>query len=405
MSEVLYCWIEGELIGRFTQNEPGQISFAYDIPGPRVVSLSLPRTGASTQAAAMNFLNALLPENPAARDALKRYSGARSASTWDLLEAAGQDVAGGLVLLPREEMPTPEGTIPELAREDNIAQRVMEVRKVPSAAFISDVAPIRYSLAGAQGKFSLSSINGSWHWPSAAYPSTHIFKPSAEIHPGLDELEAETLRLARLAGIDAPHAEVSDFLGQHTFAIERFDRRIDGDGLARRLHAEDLTQALAEPVSRKYYVSVPQIVRRLREHTGDDELGYAFLRQLAFNVTIGNADAHGKNYTLMLGADGEATMSPLYDAIPLGLVPGGYSMDLAMKIGHARHFNAVTPDIWRSAARKSGLDPDRAAGIVREVAAGVAEHLDETIAATESGRRSPDGVDDIRRSAERNAAG
>lgn len=403
MNEVLYCWIEGEPVGRFERDPNGLVSFVYDGPGDRIVSLSLPRQGRHQRSAAGRFLDALTPETPAARDALREYSGAKSTSTWHLLEAAGGDVAGGLVLLPEAELPGRENTVPRLSRDDNIARRVMEVRKVPSASYISDVAPIRYSLAGAQGKFAMGCIDGDWFWPDAAHPSTHIFKPSAEIHPGLDELEAETLRLARLAGIETPAASVMEFVRQPTFAIERFDRIVGDDGFARRLHAEDLTQALAEPVSNKYGIGAPAVVRVLRERTGGDELGYEFFRQFIFNATIGNADAHAKNYTIMHGADGSVRMSPLYDAIPLGLVPGGYSMDLAMQVGHAKNFKAVTPAIWRSAARKSGLDPERIAVLVRDVAGGVLEHLDETVGGTDSARRHPERFDDIRRSAERNA--
>lgn len=407
MTETLYCWLEHEPIGRFARDATGTISFSYDGPGERIISLSLPREGAVRKSAAANFLDALTPERPAAREALKTYSGAKSSSTWHLLEAAGSDVAGGLVLLPIDSLPTHATCTPILIQSDQIARRVIEVRKVPSSAFISDVAPVRYSLAGAQGKFAMGHIDGEWFWPDAAHPSTHIFKPSAEIHPGLDELEVETLRLAGLAGLDVPHAEVMEFVGQPTFAIERFDRLLEADGFTSRLHAEDLTQVLGEPTKRKYDVGVAAITRALREHTGDNELGYAFFRQLIFNVTIGNADAHAKNYTVLHGIDAHGSpkvrMSPLYDALPLGLVPGGYSMELSMKIGHARHFNAVTPYIWRAAARRSGLDEHRVTELVREIASGVLEHLDATIGTTRLAQRSPDHYDAIRRSAERNA--
>ena len=408
MTEVLHCWIEGEPIGRFERDTNGTVTFAYETTGERIVSLSLPRNGATKRSAANRFLAALIPERPAARESLKEYSGAKSTSTWHLLEAAGSDVAGGLVLLPDEALPTRESHTPILTWDDAIASRIIEVRKVPSAAYISDIAPVRYSLAGAQGKFALGLIDGNWFWPDAAHPSTHIFKPSAEQHPGLDELEAETLRLAGLAGLEVPHAEVMEFVRQPTFAIERFDRVTGPDGFTSRLHAEDMTQALGESVERKYGVGATAVIRALRQHSGDDELGYAFFRQLVFNVTVGNADAHAKNYTILHGIDahGAATMrmSPLYDAIPLGLLPGGYSMELSMKIGHARHFNAVTPDIWRAAARRAGLDEDRVSALVRETAVGVLEHLDGTIAGTERARNAPEKFDDIRRSAERNSA-
>lgn len=408
MTEILHCWLEGEPIGRFELGRYDTITFVYDSPGERIISLSLPREGAVRKLAAANFLDALLPERPAARDALMTYSGAKSSSTWDLLTEVGSDVAGGLVLLPEDTLPTRNTTTPILTRLNQIARRVLEVRKVPSAAFISEVAPIRYSLAGAQGKFSMAHIDGDWFWPDAAYPSTHIFKPSAEMHPGLDELEVETLRLANLVGVEAPHAEVMEFMGQETFAIERFDRVTGTDGFTSRLHAEDTTQVLGEAAARKYNVPAQAITRALREHTGDDELGYAFFRQLIFNVMIGNADAHAKNYTVLHGVDPSGVptvqMSPLYDALPLGLIPGGYSMELAMKIGNARHFNAVTPDLWRATARKSDLDKHRVTELVRDIAGRLLEHVEATIGTTRLAQLSPEKFDDIRRSAERHTS-
>src|SRR6185312_8588028 len=41
------------------------------------------------------------------------------------------------------------------------------------------------------------------------------------------------------------------------------------------------------------------------------------LQAVTFNVVIGNADAHSKNYSAMIGRDGSVSLAPIYDAAPV----------------------------------------------------------------------------------------
>jgi len=79
-----------------------------------------------------------------------------------------------------------------------------------------------------------------------------------------------------------------------------------------RLPAEDINQVIGQPTAKKYRVSAPAVVRLLREHGVD---AMTFVRQLAFNVYIGNADAHAKNYALLLSAS-RVTLAPIFDTVP-----------------------------------------------------------------------------------------
>lgn len=45
-----------------------------------------------------------------------------------------------------------------------------------------------------------------------------------------------------------------------------------------------------------------------------DGLCYSWIAQLALNVSVGNADAHAKNYSLMFSPDG-IRLSPMYDVL------------------------------------------------------------------------------------------
>ena len=78
-----------------------------------------------------------------------------------------------------------------------------------------------------------------------------------------------------------------------------------------------------------------------------------FINGLIFNVLIGNADAHGKNYSLLYSGS-ERRLSPYYDLVSTVAWPG-LSRNLAMKIGGSESVNAFTIGDWKKMAKKSGL--------------------------------------------------
>lgn len=398
--DVLHAWVCGEYVGRFERDS--------DVENPRfvnspaadaVLSQSLRPDRQFGRYAPRNFLDALIPERASARESIQRSTRARSTSTWDLLEAIGGDLPGGVVLHSDENGPAREVPFSRLASEALISSRISDI-KAGGSGFEDDhgSAP-RFSLAGAQGKFAFAQIGDQLFWSDAASPSTHIVKPESAEHAGLELIEDATLRLARRIGVDAPETQQRTFAGETAFQIVRFDRLIDADGIPHRIHAEDMTQVLGRSLDDKYQVHSDEIVAALRDATGDDELGYEFYRQYAFNAIIGNADAHGKNYSILYTADG-MRLSPLYDAIPIGLFPD-YRQTLAMPVGFMDHFLTVGPKDWVESAKDADLDPDRILSIVQEVSEGIQEHLDDTLGKVEHHRVSRHALDEIRVAAER----
>ncbi|WP_142995956.1 HipA domain-containing protein, partial [Mycobacterium kansasii] len=60
----------------------------------------------------------------------------------------------------------------------------------------------------------------------------------------------------------------------------------------------------------------PRLAERAR--TPDpDGFRLALLQAVTFNVVIGNADAHSKNYSVMIDRDGSVSLAPIYDAAPV----------------------------------------------------------------------------------------
>ncbi|MFE6920580.1 HipA domain-containing protein [Nocardia sp. NPDC057663] len=372
MTQILHAWLEGQYAGAFSRGSSGLIRFDYNDQAPSTpISLSLPRDGGATRRAAANFLDNLLPDHASARQHMASVYRAGSIDTFDLLAQAGGDVAGGLVLTAREEPPTGGPLLLDPAGDEDVAARIAAVKRTPDH-WVGAATPARFSLAGTQGKFALADIGGEWYWSNATVPSTHIVKPARPDVPGLEEVEVMALGLASKIGVGAPSARVLQMLDQTAYLVERFDRVRSGQ-IAVRLHAEDIAQAMGKGPDEKYDVTAQQVIRLLREQVSD-EVAYAFVRQLAVNTFLGNADAHAKNYSLLLRPD-EVALAPMYDVVPVGLYPE-FDQKLAMRIGGARRAAEVTPAHWRKLARTSGLSEDRVAESVTTLARSLREAVD-----------------------------
>lgn len=349
----LNVWMNGSHVGVFTSLKRG-VAFEYDWNAPRI-SFSLPKDGEWREDAPENFLENLLPESGAAKYAMMQAVGAKSQESFDLLENV--DSAGALVFSRNDEMPTIASVPPAEATDDEIATRIAAVKRTPDSWFVRNKGA-RFSLAGAQGKFSLSRVGDEWVWPNGAVPSTHILKP-AGIYDA-DEVEHATMMLSKMIGFETPESDIQEFNGQQTYIVERFDRRIE-NGMPVRLPMEDMVQALGLPSSEKYKVSAVDTLTTLRKMDPSGRLGEEWLRRLAFNVAVDNCDAHARNYSVMpTSLDGESwKLSPAYDVMTTTVWPG-LTDKLAMPFSGAEHASEVTPDHYARLADYCGFDPDTA---------------------------------------------
>lgn len=102
---------------------------------------------------------------------------------------------------------------------------------------------------------------------------------------------------------------------------------------------------------------------------------HGWVRGLALNTSVSNADAHAKNYSIVLSRDGIA-IAPMY-----GVLTTTYWPDVdrrpPMEIGGARGARQLTPHHWRRLAENNGLDPDRVEETARNMAWLALEHADE----------------------------
>lgn len=363
MPEVLECWLHGTHVGRFERQTGRAARLVYDADATRVVSLSLPIDAPAPDGAAEHYLRGLLPEDPVALRDMMRASGATSTDTFELLRQVGGDVAGAVQLTaPGSEPRSDPDHEPLIASTSDIGAQIAGIKARPTASAFAGDWPLRFSLAGAQAKFALARIGGSWYRPDAQTPSTHIVKPGAARNKHIEAFEARAMELVRRAGFAVPRARVAHFDDQSAYVVERFDRELMPSGFSRRLHVEDLQQALGRDPEGKYLTSPADAIALLRRH--DSELAYCFIEQLAINTAIGNADAHAKNYSIML--ENEPRLSPLYDLVPLGAYPQ-YSQRLTMPIGSRRHTGNITLKDWTALAVDCDLEPDHVVSIVSDV--------------------------------------
>ncbi|XPP27601.1 MAG: HipA domain-containing protein [Leucobacter sp.] len=399
MSERLEAWVEGRHIGQFVFDE-GEVSFDYDEDAPPTpISLSLPRDRPAARKAARNFLENLLPEHERTRARMANVYGAASSRAFDLLKAAGGDLAGGLVLLPEGQALPDRLTELSPALERDIAGRISAIKRDSSDATPRGVAA-RFSLAGAQGKFALARVDDDWYWSNETVPSTHIVKPGSSKYRGIEAAEAAAMDLAHSAGILTPAAEVMSFGDQTAYAVTRFDRAVEQGRQAQRLHAEDLSQSLGLPPEKKYEVPASKVISLLKPIDPSGTLRQEFLSQLILNVLIGNADAHAKNYSLLLRPDG-ISFAPIYDVVPLFLYPE-VEQRLAMRIGGARYSQEVTPGHWSALARTIGSDTDEILARVSEIAGSVGQNNERVWAGLDADQQA-EARDFVARSVERAA--
>lgn len=108
----------------------------------------------------------------------------------------------------------------------------------------------------------------------------------------------------------------------------------------------------------------------------------SFINGLIFNVLIGNADAHGKNYSLLYSG-GERRLSPYYDLVSTLAWPD-LSKNLAMKIGGCESVNAFTIGDWKKMAKKTGLGWPMMRERMAESCHGVLNELGEVRAQTKA---------------------
>lgn len=324
MADRLVAWLHGTPVVSLSPALNNRITFDWEPSGidrwglgSRVLSVSLP-LGSPTSARddrVLDFFSNLLPDGPILI-ALAQLAGVSALDTFGLLTTFGSECAGAAVLLPEGEQPLDSsGWGSKKVSSRDLATLIDALPTTPFGADLEQGwTP---SLAGYQGKVLLGrSAKGQWTRPTNGAPSTWILKPDREHR--MAENEVTCLRLAAASGLSVPDVELLDLNGTKILAIRRYDRD-ETTTPTTRIHQEDGCQASGTPPMQKYEYaggpSLKDLALVLRDH-GDVGAMRGLLERVIFNVAIGNADAHAKNFSFLHDANSSSiTLAPVYDVV------------------------------------------------------------------------------------------
>ena len=396
MADHLVAWLHGTPVATLTPAPEFRIRFirlewrAEGIErwglGSPALSVGLP-IGAplgSRDIRGLDFFENMLPEGPAlARMAV--LAGVRPVDTYGILAAFGRDCAGAVMLLAAGEQAETQdrGGYTPMTPGD-LRQVIGDLDAAPLG-----VAPergFRPSLPGFQRKALLGRApDGTWQLPYGDAPSTWILKPDRP--HAMAANEATCMRLAAACALDAAQTELLDVAGLPVLAVRRYDRLVTpGGALPARLHQEDGCQATATAPGMKYEEQGGPALRLLadllRSYVDPADVT-RLLRRTTFNMAVGNADAHAKNFSILHDTDDPAvSLSPLYDVlstIALELTdtvgqPMQADTHLGQRVGGQADIRKVTAVSIVDEAVTWGIRRRRAEAVV-------AETLDRVIAA------------------------
>jgi serine/threonine-protein kinase HipA len=352
----------------------GRISFGYDDawrhdPDATPLSLSMPLTaGEHRHRVVEPFLWGLLPDSENVLRQWGRKFQVPVSHPFGLLANVGQDIPGAMRIVPTDDVAASQDGGIEWLSDADVAERLRAVRRDRSA-WLGVGEGGRWSLAGAQPKIALLHDNG-WGRPSGRLATTHILKPAITDLDDHDLNEHLCLRAANGVGLRAAQTSVSAFEEERAIVVRRYDRVRLPDGTWRRVHQEDMCQALAVHPAQKYQndggPSPTQIVELLRSAAtpGQAEADVrSFVDALVFNWLIAAPDAHAKNYSVLLQGP-EVRLAPLYDIGSILPYRETHSdlyipkLKLAMRIGDDYRVASITAGAWDRFATKIRVERD-----------------------------------------------
>ena len=357
----LTVYLNGERVGTLDEDDSGLLEFRYALEwtgrqDAMPLSRSLPLQSESFRGKhARPFFAGILPdEGP--RQQIASILGISERNDFAMLERIGGECAGAVSLLPEDAPPPTVGEI----RVRELSEKELEdiVAELPRRPLMAGHEGLRLSLAGSQSKLPVLIRDTAIALPLGNAPSTHIIKPEPERFSGLVATEVLCMTLAKSVGLNVPPVAVRSVGNKPCIVVQRYDRSIDANGSVTRVHQEDFCQALGFPPERKYQQEGGPLLRDciglLREWSTVAALDIRdFLDGLIFNVLIGNADAHGKNYSILY-RKGDRRLAPFYDLVCTLAWPE-LSKTPAMKIGKSDSIETITPAHWQKMAQESGV--------------------------------------------------
>ena len=338
----LNIWMNGELVGAWSPRRGSATEFQYakswiDSPRSRALSLSLPilpNNAAHRGHHVDAWFDNLLPDSRQIRERIRTRFKTQTLGAFDLLAAIGRDCVGAVQVLKQD---AEEADVRRISSHElSAADVAKQLRAATSTRTLGndDDQEFRISIAGAQEKTALLRLDGKWHVPNAATPTTHILKlplgRTGNLQANMqDSVENEWLCMQFLGelGFEVAATEIARFQDDagevKALVVKRFDREhvvgsAEHPAWIVRLPQEDMCQATGTPPENKYEADggpgIPQILNLLQAGLEPTRDTVTFAKtQLAFWL-LAAPDGHAKNFSIFLKRDGYS-MTPLYDVL------------------------------------------------------------------------------------------
>lgn len=352
-------------VGEIRETGGAGPTFQYDqdwrgLDGAFPISTTLPlRREPFEWAAIAPWLLNLLPEDDDTLRLMARNVDVPHTDVLGLLGRVGRDTSGAVSFAERGSTET---HVQPIERESDL-ERIIE--ELPRKPFLAGEDGVSMSLAGVQTKLTVRRMpDGGLAIPTDGSASSHILKPDSSRLFGSVHNEALCLALAGQSGLRASGVMTGRAGKRAYLLVERYDRMAES-GHLRRLHQEDFCQALGLPPSAKYEhpkgrsrsASFAKMADRLRELGGAADLERLW-DAMVFNVLCCNTDAHAKNYSILISADG-VELAPLYDVM-CAKAWDGITRNLALDVAGKRDGDHIEGRHWKREAEACGLRGDAA---------------------------------------------
>lgn len=306
------------------------------------------------------FFSGLLPEGEFLKSIARRFH-VSAGNAFAVLAEIGGECAGAISLAPEgENPPFVDAPPPQWLDERRLGVLLAELPERPLLASPGEEDEgVRLSLAGSQDKLPVLWLEDRVGITRGRPPSTHIIKVPLRSVEDMVANEAYCMALASAAGLPTARAMPIAASESEGLLVQRYDRlRVDeGEGV-RRIHQEDFCQALGYEPEEKYQAhggpGVAECAMLIRTHSAAPGADlFTFLDALIFNLLIGNADAHSKNYSLMLEGSESPRLAPLYDLLSTRVYGRRFNRKMAMKYGgeyrperiRGRHLDRLADDL------------------------------------------------------------
>ncbi len=359
MDDTLLVCLQTVPVGFLKRDQAGRLSFQYEKGVDTPISLSMPTNDTTYgDLECEAFFGGLLPEKQIARELIARRFNADAENTYSLLRAIGHECAGAISLHDPRTPPIIQRSHKLEGEEVSESKLAQLIRALPRTPLLAGVEGVRLSLAGFQDKAGICLIKGKICLPAEDVPTTHILKPAMADHEGTLQNEYMCLAIARNLAIPTVTAEIRQAEDQAYILVERYDRRIAGDRIT-RVHQEDFCQALGIVTAHKYESEGGPGFKQcfdLLKQTDKPALNRTtFAKYLILNFLLGNADAHGKNFSLLHDPSSSTTLAPLYDVVSIIGLYDNLIQKMAMSVGDCFDSTEVDKKNWEKLCKNVGF--------------------------------------------------